>query len=136
MRFLLEKSLGASLVHGLRRGMSVALGWMREQSRQNLLIALCVAIIAGGWIYWDFTAERRNAYQIVEAIENYRQTHGRLPDSSDHEVMKGLGFELLVGWHPDYQIIGKEIYRITILEGFDGPYWIYDSSSKRWRKGF
>ena len=84
----------------------------------------------------DLTAERRNADRIIAAIEDYRGTHGQLPDSLNDEVMKRLGFELRVGWHPDYQVGKKGLYRITILEGFDGPYWTYDSSSQVWRKGF
>ena len=103
--------------------------------KRRVLLLLClVAVIAAGWIYRDSTAERRNADRIIAAIEKYRETHGKLPDPHDHEEMKRLGFELRAGWHPDFQVDQKGLYRITILEGFDGPYWIYDSFSQMWRR--
>ena len=105
-------------------------------TRRVLLLLCLVAVIAAGWIYRDSTAERRNADRIIAAIEKYRETHGKLPDPHDHEEMKRLGFELRAGWHPDFQVDQKGLYRITILEGFDGPYWIYDSFSQMWRRDF
>jgi hypothetical protein len=104
--------------------------------KRLILVLLTLIVVAGGWFYVESTAERRNADRIIEAIEGYRKAHGRLPDSRDHEAMRNLGFELRVGWHPDYQVGEKGLYRITILEGFDGPYWTYDSFSQMWRKDF
>jgi hypothetical protein len=104
--------------------------------RHVISVLLLAAMVAGFWIYWESTAERRNANRIISAIEAYRESHGRLPDSSDQETMKHLGFELRVGWHPDYQVGEKGLYRLTILDGFDGPYWVYESFSQRWRKDF
>jgi len=109
---------------------------IKSMKRRVFSLLILAAIVAGGWIYWNSTAERRSADQIIAAIEDYREAHGRLPDSRDHEVMKNLGFELRAGWHPDYQVVEKGSYRVTILEGFDGPYWTYDSFSKRWRRDF
>ena len=104
--------------------------------RRVILLLILAVVIAGGWIYWDSTEERRNANRIIAGIEDYRETQGRLPDSRNHELMKRLGFDLRVGWHPDYQARENGLYQITILEGFDGPYWTYNSSSKKWRKEF
>ena len=109
---------------------------MKSMKRRAICLLILAAVITGGWIYWASMAERRNADRIIAAIETYRETDGQLPDSRDHEVMKQLGFELRVGWHPDYQVGEKGLYRITILEGFDGPYWTYDSFSQMWRKDF
>lgn len=104
--------------------------------RRVIILLILAAMVAGGWFYQESTAERRNADRIIAAIEDYRRTHGRLPESGDHELMKNLGFDLRVGWHPDYQVGEKGLYRITILEGFDGPYWTYDSFTQMWRKDF
>ena len=109
---------------------------MKSMKRRVISLLILAVIVAGGWIYWNSAAERRSADRIIAAIEDYREAHGRLPDSRDHEVMKNLGFELRVGWHPDYQVGEKGLYRITILEEFDGPYWTYDSFSQMWRKDF
>lgn len=108
----------------------------KPMKRRVISLLILAAAVAGGWFYWESTAERRSADRIIVAIEDYRKTHGRLPDSRDHEVMKSLGFQLRAVWHPDYQVGEKGLYRITILEGFDGPYWTYDSFSQMWRKDF
>jgi hypothetical protein len=109
---------------------------MKSMKRRVTSLLILAVFVAGGWIYRNATAERRSADRIIAAIEDYREAHGRLPDSRDHEVMKSLGFELRVGWHPDYQVSEKGLYRITVLEGFDGPCWTYDSFTKRWRRDF
>lgn len=104
----------------------------------KLRLALVIAFIAAcavGGVWWESTAARRNAGRIIAAIEEYRGIHGRLPGSENHQVMKSLGFELRAGWHPDYEIQDKE-YRITILEGFDGPYWTYHSLTRTWTRAF
>jgi hypothetical protein len=50
--------------------------------------------------------------------------------------MLSLGFELRVGWHPDFERLDSTNYRITILEGMDGPYWFYESKSQEWHHGY
>ena len=77
-----------------------------------------------------------SANRIISRIEEYRHREGRLPDPADDPLMKSLGFELRIGWDPDYQPLDAANYRITILEGFDGPYWIYESESGQWRRSF
>ncbi len=109
---------------------------MKPMKRSFISSLILTGVIAGGLTYWSSTAERRNADQIIAAVENYRETHGRLPDPRDHKVMKDLGFKLRAGWHPDYEVGENGRYRITILEGFDGPYWIYDSFSDVWHRDF
>lgn len=104
--------------------------------RRCAVVGMILIATAAAWFYHVSTAERRNADRIIEAIEQYRKVHGRLPHPDDHALMARLGFELRVGWHPDYEVGEKGFYRITILEGFDGPYWTYDSYSRMWRKDF
>ncbi len=87
-------------------------------------------------MFWLSHAERWRANRIIAAIERHRSINGALPDEEDHELMKKLGFELRAGWHPSYQLRADGQYRIVILEGFDGPYWTYDSTSKRWAKSY
>lgn len=76
------------------------------------------------------------ADRITSRIEEYRGREGRLPDPENHSLMHTLGFELRIGWHPDYEPIDATNYRITILEGMDGPYWIYESRSQEWYHGY
>ena len=101
-----------------------------------ILLAALAGMVALGF-FWMKNADRRNADQIIAKIEDYRRQEGRLPDPDDHSLMKSLGFELGgVGWHPDYQPLEPASYRITLLKGFDGPYWIYESQSASWRFGY
>jgi hypothetical protein len=98
------------------------------------LSALSLLIVS---LFWISTVDRRNATKIIAAIEEYKGAHGKLPDQNDPEVMEELGFKLMaVDWFPDFQVGENGNYRMTILKGFDGPYWIYDSSTKSWWEGF
>lgn len=95
-----------------------------------------LAVIVALGFFWMEKADRRNANQIIARIEDYRRHEGRLPDPEDRHLMQTLGFELgAVGWHPDYQLLDAASYRITLLKGFDGPYWIYEAKSTSWRLG-
>ena len=109
---------------------------MKNLKQLMIPMLLIASIIAGGFFYWTVTADRRNAERVISAIEDYRVANGKLPDPDDHQVMKSLGFELREGRNPDYEVDEKGLYRITILAGFDGPYWTYDSFSQSWREEF
>lgn len=50
--------------------------------------------------------------------------------------MQSLGFELRAGFHPDYERKAEDQYVLTFFEGFDGPCWMYESSSGDWKKAF
>lgn len=99
----------------------------------SILSGLSVVLVS---LFLLRTADRRNANKIIAAVDEYRATYGQLPDPDDQKIMKELGFEMRMEWFPDYQMGENGNFRITILQGFDGPYWIYDSSMKSWREGF
>ena len=99
-------------------------------------IAITIIVIGVFGLYWVTTSDRRNANRIVDAIEEYREAHRRLPDPNDHDVMKSLGFELRIGWYPNYEADEQGFYEITLLGGFDGPYWIYHSRTENWTEGY
>ena len=42
-----------------------------------------------------------------------------------------LGFELMAGYHPDYQVSG-ESYELPYSPGFDGPTIKYSSRTGQW----
>lgn len=104
--------------------------------RRWLLPSLALILLgAGAWLFSDPTG-KRHANRIIAAIADYRESHWRLPDPDSHEVMEELGFEWREGWHPAYQQTLEGGYRITILRGFDGPYWYYESIAGEWVYGF
>jgi hypothetical protein len=101
-----------------------------------LLVALPLLAWAGYWLLFMGGWDRVTARPVISAIEAYRQREGRLPEPSDTALLQSLGFEVRVGLHPDYQKIGSEDYVVTVLKGFDGPYWLYESANKKWRYGY
>ena len=102
-------------------------------------ILSAILVVVAGLLFWHFTGERRNANRIIDAIEEYRNLHGRLPRADDHEVMTDLGFELRAewypDWYPDYEVRENGMYRITIFE-FGENDWIYDSSYRKRMEGY
>lgn len=105
--------------------------------RNAILILIVVAVAAiGFWFFLMGGPKRMNANRIISKVEEYRLREGRLPDPENHSLMLSLGFELRVGWHPDYETLDATNYRITILEGMDGPYWFYESKSHEWHRGY
>jgi len=72
------------------------------------------------------------AHAIIANVEQFRSAHGRLPDYNNPDELIALGFELRVGYHPDYRPTGSE-FEIEYYYGFDGPRIIYSSETKKWR---
>ena len=101
-----------------------------------LILSVAAAGVIGFWLFLMGGFERMSADRIISRIEEYRRREGHLPDPANHSLMQTLGFELRVGWHPDYKPVDATNYRITILEGMDGPYWFYESKSREWHHGY
>ncbi len=111
---------------------------IKKKAGNAILLIPLAALGAIVWLtfLWMDGADRRHADQIIVKIEDYRRHEGRLPDTNDQPLMKTLGFASGVGWIPDYQPLDGSDYRITLLRGFDGPYWIYESKAGGWRFGY
>lgn len=102
---------------------------------QIIIIGIIIALMAGIFLYRTSTAPRRKATHFIIAIEEYRTKHGRLPHPDEHAILNKLGFKEQATPHFQYDIGEKQLsYRITIVEGFDGPYWTYNSLTQNWRK--
>lgn len=73
---------------------------------------------------------------LIEKIENYRIKTKKLPDENDWEVLKELGFKEkdLETSNPEYSEINDSIYELIFIEGFDGPYLLWNSNDKIWKK--
>jgi hypothetical protein len=80
--------------------------------------------------YWS---EIKQGDQLVSKIESFRGRHARLPNPEKTEELLPLGFELRIGYHPEYRLTGSKAYELEYYIGFDGPRIIYSSSTKQWR---
>ena len=77
-------------------------------------IAVGLCALAIGWVLalrflpWDvlYRGEITKGNELVARIESFKARHGRLPDSANVTEVLNLGFELRVGYHPDYQVSG------------------------------
>jgi hypothetical protein len=104
--------------------------------RTAIVIFVFVAMTVVGLSLWYMGyPERMRGNRIISRIEEYRQREGHLPDTQERSVMEKLGFELRIDWHPYYEQLDATNYRIIFLEGFDGPYWFYESKTKTWIYG-
>ncbi|GEP44645.1 hypothetical protein [Brevifollis gellanilyticus] len=112
---------------------------IQKEKTGNAILLIPVAALAGMVglaLFWMGGADRRNADQIVSKIEGYRLHEGHLPNPEDQQLMKALGFKPAAGWIPDYEPLDSSSYRITLLGGLDGPFWIYESKPRAWRYGY
>ena len=103
-------------------------------------VPLAVGALLVGWLlvfphlpwtvaYWS---EIRQGNQLASKIESFRERHARLPNPEKTEELLSLGFELRVGYHPEYRLMGSNAYELEYYIGFDGPRIIYSSNTKQW----
>src|SRR5687768_6744379 len=72
--------------------------------------------------------------ELIEKIENYRKLNGQLPETGDWQAMRKLGFKDKGDFFvPEYQKLNDDNYALVYVEGFDGPYLLWNSSEKIWQ---
>jgi len=104
----------------------------------GLLLGLTVVLYMT-WLNLPVTINRysdiKYADKIIDQIEEYKKNKG-LPESDDWETLKKFGFkdhaDFLV---PEYQKINNDNYELIFIEGFDGPYLLWNSKDRKWKKG-
>ncbi|MES2430456.1 MAG: hypothetical protein V4556_05925 [Bacteroidota bacterium] len=104
------------------------------------LTSLLTIIVFFVWSNLPVTINRRSdikfGNQLINNINNYKKQHG-LPQTDDWTTLKKLGFkfrgDLVI---PDYQKLNDTAFELVYLEGFDGPYLLWNSFDKKWEKSF
>lgn len=101
---------------------------------------LIILTISAFIIWWNLpvTINRRKdisfGNSLINKIEQYQRLHG-LPETTDWKTLKELGFidkgDFFV---PSYQKINDKTFEITYVEGFDGPYLLWNSKERHWNK--
>ena len=82
--------------------------------------------------YWNWM-DIKSGNAIIANLEQFHREHGRLPDQYNQSEMAALGFEPnAVAYNPLFSAQGSD-YEITYVHGFDGPYIVYSSHTKKWR---
>ena len=102
-----------------------------------------LAIIIGLYFLWwnlPLTIIRHSDIKlgeiIIENIENYKETNG-LPDNNDWKTLRKFGFRDKIDFlQPEYSRIDSETFELLYLEGFDGPYLMWNSKERVWKEGY
>lgn len=117
----------------------------RERFLKNLKWAalfagLFLLLPAGYFIWWNLpvTINRHRdikfGEELIEKLEQRRKQKG-LPETNDWQTLSQLGFkqrgDVLI---PDYQKLNDTAFELVYLEGFDGPYLLWNSFTRRWKK--
>jgi len=91
-------------------------------------------------VWWNLpiTINRRTdiklGEQIIKNIEQYESTNG-LPDNHDWETLKNLGFRDKIDYlQPEYYKLNEEVFELIYIEGFDGPYLMWNSKERIWKE--
>ena len=101
-----------------------------------LMLSVTAAILAVGWFGRMGGSQRLHGNRIISEIEHFRTREGHLPDPGNSSLMRSLGFEWREGWHPEFESFDGSAYRLTFFDGFDGPYWYYESKSNQWTQRY
>jgi hypothetical protein len=84
---------------------------------------------------WTYYQEIRVSTTFAHNLELHHLTHGSLPDENDWETLKRLNpIQDYEAWWPEYRRTGDTSFTLTFVEGFDPPYFRYDSKTRIWKK--
>ncbi|WCM41393.1 hypothetical protein MG290_10535 [Flavobacterium sp. CBA20B-1] len=106
-------------------------------------LGLIAFIVLGIFIYQNLPIEitRKSEMtlgnKIIKNIEAYQSIHNELPKENDWETLGKLGFQIHeMGTQPNYTYNNQDAYEIVFLEGFNGPYLLWNSIERKWKIGF
>lgn len=106
-------------------------------------LGLIAFIVLGIFIYQNLPIEitRKSEMtlgnKIIKNIEAYQSIHNELPKENDWKTLENLGFQMNeAGTKTNYTLDYNGNYEITFLDGFDGPYLIWNSIDKKWKIDF
>jgi hypothetical protein len=74
--------------------------------------------------------------KIICNIENFQKTNG-LPEDEDWTTLKKFEFRDKIDFlQPEYKKLDNKTFELIYLEGFDGPYLMWNSKERIWKKGY
>ena len=112
--------------------------------RRIFIVLACVVLltIVSYFAWWQLpvtinrSSDIKLGNEIIKKIEIYSLTKG-LPENADWTQLKQFGFiDKYDFLKPEYSKIDKATFELIFTEGFDGPYLIWNSKERKWKKGF
>ena len=108
-------------------------------SKVAIFVIAFIIITISAFIIWrnlPITINRRSdiafGNALINKIKQYERQHS-LPETTDWKTLKNLGFidkgDFFV---PNYQKINDTTFELTYVEGFDGPYLLWNSKKRYW----
>jgi predicted restriction endonuclease len=74
--------------------------------------------------------------KIISNIGIYQKENG-LPDNNDWETLRKFGFRDKIDFlQPEYRKLDNNNFELVFIEGFDGPYLMWTSIDRQWKKGY
>ncbi|WP_326982778.1 hypothetical protein VUJ46_21915 [Chryseobacterium sp. MYb264] len=105
--------------------------------------SIIIFIIIFVTIYWNLpiTITRKSDIEsgnkIIQNIKNYQKTNGKLPDNNDWNTLRKLGFPLKEkAPYLDYATDHQGNFELIYIDGFDGPYLLWNSNEQKWTIDF
>lgn len=106
-----------------------------------LIIILLIPILWFGYNKLPIEITKRKdikfGNELIVKIQDYQIKNSQLPSTDDWKTLEKIGFKTeMLGTKPSYQKISDDEYELIYIEGFDAPYLLYNSKSKKWIVGF
>jgi len=109
----------------------------------KILISIFILSILLVVVYCNLPLEVKRKSEIelgnslIKNIYTYQIKYNKLPDNNDSQTLKKLGFTMdMLGTKPSYETNLKGEFEIVFLEGFDGPYLLWNSKLKKWKMSY
>lgn len=105
-------------------------------------ISIIILIILSITIYWNLPIEvtRKSdiklGNELIDKIDAYKKHYGKLPEVNDWQTLEKLGFKKDESANPIYTADTDGNYELVYIEGFDGPYLMWNSQEKKWTIDF
>ena len=106
------------------------------------ILTFFILIVGSYFIWWNLplsinrSSDIKLGEHIIQNIESYQKQNG-LPDNNDWETLKKFGFRDRIDFlKPEYSKLNENEFELIFLEGFDGPYLMWNSTEKKWKQGY
>ena len=108
-----------------------------------ILVSIILLPLFSLVVYWNlpFEITRKSDIKygktLIENINSYKIKNKKLPENDDWKTLEEIGFKTeMLGISPNYETDGNNEYEIVFLEGFDGPYLMWNSKENKWKIDF
>jgi hypothetical protein len=107
-----------------------------------IIISFLILLIGFYFIWWNLPlainrhSDIKLGEKIIDNIEKYK-IKNKLPDNDDWETLRKFGFRDKIDFlQPEYSKVDSSTFELIFIEGFDGPYLMWNSKERLWKEGY